>query len=107
MSIRSVDMQHTLQQVAAAERVQAVDRGQAEQEAGKFAQRLERTEAQRRHTVRETTQPDQGKVQASNPDEEGRHRRRKRRRDEEERPAATPPVATASDGEIHLIDIRV
>ncbi len=107
MSIRSVDMQHTLQQVAAAERVQAIDKGQAEQQAGQFAQRLDRVEAQRRQTVRETTQPDGGKVEASNPEEEGRQRGRKRKRSGPEQPAPEPPRAAADDGEIHLIDIRV
>jgi hypothetical protein len=103
VSIRSVDMQHTLQQVAAAERVQAVDKGQAEQQGQQFAQKLERAEIQREHSVTETPEPEDGRIEASNPEEQGQQRRRRRRG---RRLGEPEPPDDLSDGEIHLIDVR-
>jgi hypothetical protein len=97
-------MQHTLQQVAAAERVQAVGKGQEEQQAGQFAQKLDRAEAQRERTVTETPHPEDGKVEASNPEEQAAERRRRRRA---RKAAEHEAPDDAADGEIHLIDIRV
>ncbi len=103
LSIRSVDMQHTLQQTAAAERVQAVDRGQAEQQGQQFAQQFERLENLRRAAVRESDRAEQDRI---------RERERERREGGRGARRAAPAKAAdddrreSSDGEIHLIDVR-
>jgi len=105
MSIRSVDMQHTIQQAAAAERVQAVDRGQADQQGQQFEQQLQRTQ-QVRHTtvVQSEDSPEARHVDADEEGETGKRRRRPRR---DRRPrSAEPGSGPAPDGQVHLIDIR-
>ncbi len=105
MSIRSVDMQHTLQQTAAAERVQAVDRGQAEQQGQQFAQQFERLENLRRGQVPRSDRAEQDRV--GERERERREDRRAARRARAHEAESDSEGRESSDGEIHLIDIRV
>jgi hypothetical protein len=105
MSIRSVDMQHTLQQTAQVERVQAVDRGQADQQNQQMAQHLDRLTAHRQRAVYEAEESaEERRLDDATEDDQGQGRRRRGRRG-----GSGPDEQTSAsgDGEVHLIDIRV
>ncbi len=106
MSIRSVDMQHTLQQTSQVERIQALDRGQANQQGQQSAQQLDRQQAERLRTV--VPKDDSAESRKVDEEREGKEQGKRRRRPPRHTSAAqAPPVDGLPDGEMHLIDIRV
>jgi hypothetical protein len=105
MSIRSVDMQHTIQQTASAEKVQAVERGQAEQQGPQFGQQLQRLEQERHTTVVNSRETQEARA-ADNEREPG-ERRKKRRRPRVDQAVAAAEAQRSGDDTPHLIDIRV